>query len=153
MRGRLTEDAKCVYLIAATPFADDGTLDLEVIDRLVDFYLGCGVHGLTILGMMGEANKLTSAETEAVAARFLKAAAGRVPVVVGVSATALSTAADLSRKVMDQGAAGVMAAPSGPLRTDEQIFGYMEAAIAALGPDIPVVYPDYPQSTERKSVG
>src|SRR3546814_19058741 len=48
---------------------------------------------------------------------------------------------------MDRGAAGVMVAPSGPLRTDDQIFGYMEAATAALGPDIPVVYQDYPQST------
>src|SRR3546814_17540939 len=94
--------------------------------------------------MMGEANKLTAAETETVAARFLKAAAGRVPVIVGASATALATVADLSRKVMDRGAAGVMVAPSGPLRTDDQIFGYMEAATAALGPELPVVYQAYP---------
>ncbi|MFN4089854.1 MAG: dihydrodipicolinate synthase family protein [Alphaproteobacteria bacterium] len=144
---RLTEDAKGVYLIAATPFAEDGALDLAGIDRLVDFYLGCGVHGLTILGMMGEANKLTAAETEAAAARFLKAVDGRVPVIVGASATALATVTDLSRKVMDRGAAGVMVAPSGPLKTDDQIFGYMEAVTAALGPDVPVVYQDYPQST------
>lgn len=146
MGHRLTEEAKGVYLIAATPFEDDGALDLEGIDRLVDFYLGCGVHGLTILGMMGEANKLTAAETEAVAARFLKAVDGRVPVIVGTSATALATVTDLSRKVMDQGAAGVMVAPSGPLRTDDQTFGYMEAVTAAL-PDVPLVYQDYPQST------
>lgn len=147
MGHRLTEDAKGVYLIAATPFADDGALDLEGIDRLVDFYLGCGVHGLTILGMMGEANKLTAAETDAVASRFLKAVNGRVPVIVGASSTALATVTDLSRKVMDQGAAGVMIAPSGPLKTDDQIYGYMEAATAALGADVPVVYQDYPQST------
>src|SRR3546814_6306177 len=48
---------------------------------------------------------------------------------------------------MDRGAAGVMVAPSGPLRTDDQICGYLEAATAALGPDIPVVDQDYPQST------
>src|SRR5690606_4886212 len=146
MSHRLTEEAKGVYLIAATPFAEDGALDLEGIDRLVDFYLGCGVHGLTILGMMGEANKLTAAETEAVAARFLKATGGRAPVVVGVSAPALATVTGLSRQVMDLGAAGVMVAPSGALKTDDQIFGYMEAVASALG-DIPVVYQDYPQST------
>ena len=60
--GKLTEQAKGVYIIAATPFTDDGVLDLQSVDRLTDFYLGCGVHGFTLLGMMGEAHKLTTEE-------------------------------------------------------------------------------------------
>ena len=35
---RLTEDAKGVYVIAVTPFTDDGALDLASIDSMVDFY-------------------------------------------------------------------------------------------------------------------
>ena len=81
----LSADAKGVYVIAATPFTETGDIDYGSIDRLVEFYLGCGVDGMTILGVMGEFQKLSESETMAVAKRFLKATAGRIPVVVGVS--------------------------------------------------------------------
>jgi 4-hydroxy-tetrahydrodipicolinate synthase len=58
--GRLTEQARGVYIIAATPFTDDGTLDLQSVETLTDFYLRFGVHGFTLLGIMGEAHKLTT---------------------------------------------------------------------------------------------
>ena len=41
--GKLTEQAKGVFIIAATPFTDEGALDLNSVDSLTDFYLGCGV--------------------------------------------------------------------------------------------------------------
>ena len=56
---RFDTSAKGVYLITVTPFADDGPLDLASTDRMVDFCLERGVTGLTILGIMGEATKLT----------------------------------------------------------------------------------------------
>jgi 4-hydroxy-tetrahydrodipicolinate synthase len=83
---RITAAARGVYVIAATPFKDDGAVDLASIDRLVDFYLGCGVEGMTILGVRGEYQKLSETETSEVAARFLKRVDGRIPVIVGVSA-------------------------------------------------------------------
>ena len=39
----LDETAHGVYIISATPFSDDGTLDYASLDRLIDFYLGQGV--------------------------------------------------------------------------------------------------------------
>ena len=59
----LDETARGVFLIAVTPFTDDGALDLPSTDRVVDFYLERGVDGLTLLGVMGEAPKLTAAES------------------------------------------------------------------------------------------
>jgi hypothetical protein len=56
--GLLDTNASGVYVIAATPFTDDGALDVASLDRLVDFYVGCGVTGITVLGIMGEAPKL-----------------------------------------------------------------------------------------------
>ena len=56
----LDETARGVFLIAVTPFTDDGALDLPSTDRVVDFYLERGVDGLTLLGVMGEAPKLTA---------------------------------------------------------------------------------------------
>ena len=42
---RLDESAKGVFIISATPFAEEGALDLESTDRLVEFYLEKGVQG------------------------------------------------------------------------------------------------------------
>ncbi|MDQ3791304.1 MAG: dihydrodipicolinate synthase family protein [Actinomycetota bacterium] len=51
-----------VYTIALTPFTDEGDLDEESIGPLSEFYVDADVHGLTILGIMGEAHKLSDAE-------------------------------------------------------------------------------------------
>ena len=52
---KLTADARGVYPIAPTPFDAAGAVDFESIDRLTDFYLGCGATGITVLGQLGEA--------------------------------------------------------------------------------------------------
>jgi 4-hydroxy-tetrahydrodipicolinate synthase len=81
----LDATASGVYVIAVTPFHDDGRIDDGSADRMVDFYRGCGVNGLTILGVMGEAPKLTTEEAVAFSRRVIKRC-GKLPVIVGVSA-------------------------------------------------------------------
>ena len=54
----INRETSGVFIISATPFAEDGSIDLASTDRLVEFYIGHGVSGITILGMMGEAPKL-----------------------------------------------------------------------------------------------
>lgn len=143
---QIDETARGVYIISATPFADDGAIDWDSTDRLMDFYLEAGVDGVTILGMMGEAPKLSTAESEAFVTRVLKRIGHRVPVVVGASSPGIAMMADLAKVSMDAGAAGVMVAPGAGLKTDEQIEAYYRQAVAALG-EIPVIVQDYPQST------
>jgi 4-hydroxy-tetrahydrodipicolinate synthase len=140
---RLTETADGVYVIAVTPFTDTGEIDEQSIDRAVEFYLEAGVSGMTILGMMGEAHKLTSEESRTVMARYLARVDGRVPVVVGVSAPDTDPLVALAGEAMDAGAAGVMVAPVSSLRTEEQVFGYFASVLDRLG-DTPVVLQDYP---------
>ncbi|MBN9602126.1 MAG: dihydrodipicolinate synthase family protein [Afipia felis] len=139
----LNAQASGVYTIAATPFHPDGRLDVESIDRMTDFYLQCGVTGMTILGIMGEAPKLEPEESLTVVNRVVKRA-GKVPVVVGVSAPGFAAVRALSRASMDAGAAGVMIAPVPSLRTDDQIVTYFAQAVEAVGDDIPWVLQDYP---------
>jgi 4-hydroxy-tetrahydrodipicolinate synthase len=143
---RLTVDAKGVYIIAATPFTDNGALDLASIDRMVDFYVGTGIDGITVLGMMGEAPKLTGEESKQVVARVVARAGGR-PVVVGVSAPGLAAMEELTKAAMDLGAAGVMVAPPGNLRTDDQILSYYELIGETLGAGVPLVVQDFPLGT------
>jgi 4-hydroxy-tetrahydrodipicolinate synthase len=143
----LTERTRGVFVISATPFTDDGDLDLASADSLVEFYLEQGVHGITVLGMMGEAPKLTFAETITFVQHVLERVAGRVPVVVGVSSPGLATLRDVTKAAMGAGAAAVLVAPSAGLRTDEQIYAYYAGVMEAVGPSVPVIYQDYPQST------
>jgi len=144
---KLDATAKGVYLIAVTPFAADGALDLHSTDRMVDFYLECGVTGLTVLGIMGEASKLTAAESRVFVERVLTRVAGRVPVVVGASATGFAPMAELTQGVMALGAAGVMVAPPATVCTDEQIVAYFNMVAETLGPQVPWVLQDHPVAT------
>ncbi|MDX2155315.1 MAG: dihydrodipicolinate synthase family protein [Hyphomicrobiaceae bacterium] len=145
MPALLTADAKGVYVIAATPFTDSGAIDYASIDSLVDFYARCGVDGMTILGVMGEFQKLSESETLTVAKRFIDATKGRFPVVVGVSNPGTDQLVRLARGAMEAGAAGVMVMPIPGLKTDEAVLGYMSGVLSALGPAIPVCVQDYPQ--------
>jgi len=140
----LDETAKGVFTIAATPFLPDGALDFDSLDRLIDAYVEKGATGLTILGMMGEAGKLTAEESVAVTRRVI----GRVqvPVIVGVSSPGLAAMRELSLEAMDAGAAGVMVAPPSALRTDQQIINYYHDTAHTLG-DIPFVLQDFPLVT------
>ena len=143
----LTASARGVFVISVTPFTDTLELDLESVDRLLEFYLARGVDGITILGMMGEAPKLSGDESAAFVRRVLSRVAGAVPVVVGVSAPGFGAMASLARSAMEAGAAGVMVAPPGTLRSDEQIRGYFHDVAELLGPEVPFVLQDFPLST------
>jgi 4-hydroxy-tetrahydrodipicolinate synthase len=140
---RMPTDAQGVYPIAPTPFFDDGRIDTASVDRLTDFYLGCGCTGITVLGQLGEAPKLEHEESVAVATQMIKRASS-LPVIVGVSAPGFAAMRALTRDVMDKGAAGVMIAPPNTLRTDDQIVGYYKQAAEAIGTDVPFVLQDYP---------
>ena len=143
---RLDETAEGVYIIAVTPFTDSGAIDLASTDRLVEFYLERGATGLTILGMMGEAPKLSGAEAIAFSRHVVARVAGRVPVVVGASSPGFAAMGELSRAAMDGGAAGVMVAPPATVRTDDQVFGYFRNVAETLG-DIPFALQDFPQAS------
>jgi len=147
LTARIHSDTRGVFVIAATPFTDSGAIDFESIDTLTDFYLSFGIDGLTILGIMGEAQKLSQDEQLAVMHRFLKRVAGRVPVIVGASAPAFGPMVALAQAAMQAGAAGVMIAPPATVKHDEQFFAFYAGACKALGPQTPVCLQDYPAVT------
>lgn len=142
----ISAQTKGVFVIAVTPFTEDGAIDTSSVASMVDFYYEKGADGLTILGMMGEAPKLTQTESIDITRQTLARSAGK-PVVVGVSAPGLAAIGELTKAVMDLGAAGVMVAPPSSLRTDEQIVTYYRNVVETIGTDVPVVLQDFPLST------
>ncbi len=110
-----------VYAILPTPFADDGRLDLTSLERVVEFELAAGIHGLTILGILGEAHKLGEEERRQVVATVVRRTAGRVPVVVGASAPATDLAIRYGQEAEALGATALMVAPPVNLRGLEHV--------------------------------
>ena len=134
-----------VCTIALTPFTGEGDLDEESIDSLAGFYLNSGVHGVTILGIMGEAHKLSDTERQAVTDRYVSAIGGRVPVVVGCSAVATRIVVERARAAEEAGAAAVMVAPPNNQRSLDLVFEHYRRVAEAVS--VPVVVQDEPVNT------
>lgn len=139
-----------VYTICPTPFGEDLSVDVDSIATLVDFQVEAGITGLAILGFMGEAHKLSSAERRTVVKTFIAAARGRVPVWVGVRALGIAGAHEQAREAVELGAAAVFVAPLDNA-SDALLFDYYASLADAL--PIPVVIHDFPDSfgTELKA--
>jgi 4-hydroxy-tetrahydrodipicolinate synthase len=134
-----------VCTIALTPFTGEGDLDEESIDSLAGFYLNSGVHGVTTLGIMGEAHKLSDTERQAVTDRYVSAIGGRVPVVVGCSAVATRIVVERARAAEEAGAAAVMVAPPNNQRSLDLVFEHYRRVAEAVS--VPVVVQDEPVNT------
>jgi 4-hydroxy-tetrahydrodipicolinate synthase len=135
-----------VYPILATPFDEGEHPDLESFDRLVRFMARLGVDGITVLGVLGEANRLLDREREALV-RTAVAAAGSMPVIVGTSHSGTRAASELSRMAQELGARAVMVTPHAEaVPNDERIVEYYRAIAEAIS--IPLVVQDHPASTQ-----
>jgi 4-hydroxy-tetrahydrodipicolinate synthase len=134
-----------VCTITLTPFTEGGDVDLESIDSLAGLYLDSGVYGLTILGIMGEAHKLSDEERSMVVGRYIEAARGRVPVVVGCSAMATKVTVERAREAETAGAAAIMVAPPNNVRNLDLVFEHYRRVAEAVS--VPVVVQDEPVNT------
>lgn len=132
-----------VFPMLVTPFTPSGTIDDEDLRRLLDFVLGAGAHGVSILGLGGEASRLSSTERRAVA-RLVLSQAGGHRVIVGCSADETTTSMDLARDAVDHGASIVMLAP--PSRPDwdrNRLLDHFQRVAEGIAP-APVMIQDAP---------
>jgi 4-hydroxy-tetrahydrodipicolinate synthase len=136
-----------VIPILATPFRADESLDLDSWQRLIAFMLSLHVDGLTILGVLGEANRLNDAERASLVESAVRAVAGRVPVIVGVSHGGTHAASHLARMAHDCGASALMLAPAKEAVPNDDRVAELFARVADACP-LPIVLQDHPASTE-----
>lgn len=97
-----------IVLPLVTPLLDRDELDRAGLERLIEYVLAGGVHGLFLLGTTGEASALSSQLRR----EFVKAAIaqvnGRVPIQVGVSDTSVAETLQLARDVAELGADAIV---------------------------------------------
>ena len=135
-----------IYNIVPTPFDEAGAIDEPSLRRLIDFVIDTDVDGLTILGFLGEAAKLSEAERAQVIDVTLEVADGRVPVVVGATAQALDPCLRYARDAADRGASGLLVAPPRMNRPNEAaVRRHYEALADVVG--VPIVVQDFPTSS------
>lgn len=92
-----------VYTALVTPFAADGRVDYDALDRLVEAQVAAGVAGLVPVGTTGESPTLSTPEHIEVIRRVHAKAAGRVQVVAGTGANATAEALELTAAAKDMG--------------------------------------------------
>ena len=141
------EKFKLRGLVAATftPFRPDGSVNYPRIKPLIDQILAEGVAGLYVLGSTGEGPLLTTDERLKVAEASVKAAAGRVPVVVQVGHNSVAEAAHFAAHAQKIGADAISSTPSAYFKSsslDNLIDGV--APIAAAAPKLPFYYYNIP---------
>ena len=114
---------KGVFPILVTPFDEKENVDLESFVRVVRFMADIGVDGVTILGVLGESNRMVDSEREELIKAAVAAAGGRIPVVVGTSHKGTQATLYLSLVAESLGAAAVMVTPSKEaVPNEERIF-------------------------------
>jgi 4-hydroxy-tetrahydrodipicolinate synthase len=132
-----------VYNITPTPFHSDGQLDHASLRRLTEFTRDKGVNGMTILGVLGEADKLTDRERDEVITTTLETAGSSFPICVGTTHAGTDGCIAFSRRAQELGAAAVMiAAPRLARANDAALRRHYLAVADAV--DIPIVVQDYP---------
>jgi 4-hydroxy-tetrahydrodipicolinate synthase len=132
-----------VFNITPTPFHPDGSLDLASLTRLTHFTREAGVNGMTILGVLGEADKLTDLERDTVIEATLEAAGGNFPICVGTTHAGTDGCIGFSKRAQMMGAQAVMVAPPKLARTNDAALRAHYAAVAD-AIEIPVVVQDFP---------
>lgn len=134
------------YTIAPTPFLPNGDIDRTSLPTMVDFLANLGVQGITILGVMGEVDKLGDAERDTIISDVVAAAAGRIRVCVGTSHVATDRSVAFSRRAVELGADALMVAPPKLGKpNDAAVRAHYHAIASAV--DIPIVVQDHPLSS------
>lgn len=131
--------------IMVTPFNPDESLDLSALRRTVDFVQQSGVSAIIVLGIMGEAHRLSDAEREAVIATAVEQADGQLPIIAGCTAESTFATIERVNAAAALGAAAAMVAPPRAAQAPGlQIEHYRRVGAAT---SIPLVVQDEPVTT------
>ncbi|MCX7403135.1 MAG: dihydrodipicolinate synthase family protein [Planctomycetia bacterium] len=107
----MTIDWRGVYAAATTEFHPDESLDVAATKQHFERLIDGGIHGLVVLGTVGEGTSLDFEEKREVLKIGLEASRGRVPVVTGVAEYTTRGACRFAAEAEKLGIDGLMVLP------------------------------------------
>ncbi|MEM7280493.1 MAG: 4-hydroxy-tetrahydrodipicolinate synthase [Pseudomonadota bacterium] len=129
-----------------TPMSESGDLDFAALERLVEFHVAAGTHGLVAAGTTGEAITLTDEEYESLLRRTLGLVAGRIPVLAGSGSSCTRTTIALSRLAERCGVDGcLIATPAYNKPMQSGLLQHYQAVASAV--DLPIILYNVPGRT------
>ncbi|MDE2999959.1 MAG: dihydrodipicolinate synthase family protein [Gemmatimonadota bacterium] len=132
-----------VFVILATPFSDDGSLDEDGLQSVVEFSIAAGAHGLVSPANASEFSALSDPERLRVIEVIARAARGRLPFVAGVSGVSAQVAVWLAKHAADAGADAVIAMPPYVAKPPvDGVRAYYDALSRAT--ELPIFVQNYP---------
>ncbi|MDQ2682859.1 MAG: dihydrodipicolinate synthase family protein, partial [Chloroflexota bacterium] len=137
-----------VHCVMATPFLPDESLDEESLASLIDYLVDGGCDGILILGVLGEADKLSDAERDVMIRRSIELSAGRLQVSVGITHPSTKVARERALACVEAGAAAVMVSPSPGMAAGPALKSHFQRIAADL--PIPFIIQDHPTSSGVK---
>lgn len=132
--------------ILATPFHQNGSLDLTGLRAITRFELDAGVSGVAVFGMASEGFALTRDERSSILVAVREVTAGAVPVIAGVSGTSTATSIEQALEAQDGGADALMIIPPYMVKPAANTLATFYAEIAG-AVDIPIMVQDAPNMT------
>jgi len=127
-----------------TPFADDGSIDLASVGRLIDWQIEHGSHGISVGGSTGEPTSQTVAERIAVMRAAVEAIDGRVPFLPGTGSALLEETFELTAEAQRLGAAGALVVTPYYSRAQQDGLFDWYARVASEFPDLPILVYNVP---------
>lgn len=127
-----------IFPATTTKFKPDFSVDYSAIEKHTAWMLEAGIHGLVVLGSLGENLTLTEDEKLAILKTACNVCAGKIPVIATVMETSTAKACAFAEKAAHAGAQGFMVLPGVPYPSDarETIAHYRTIAKAT---DIPIM--------------
>ena len=140
---RTLNELQGVFPVLPTPFASNGALDDDSMRRLVDYVSERAVHGVSILGFLGEAHKLSTSERDQVVKTVVTHKSKGLSVCVGIRALGAAGAVEQAQRACDLGADAVFVAP---IPTGSEIAQFEYFRTVASSSSLPMLIHDFPDS-------
>jgi 4-hydroxy-tetrahydrodipicolinate synthase len=134
-----------VIPILVTPFADDGAVSLDDMDRQLEFLIGADIHWAGF-GFGSEVNRFADAELTSVVTHVVAATTGRLMIIGNAEMRSVTSGIEQVRRVEATGAQLALVRPGGLEGVPQEGLFDAFATVAEKG-GIPIIVQDAPGST------